>query len=249
MARITLCALLFALAAPSVASAQDIVGKWDVTVQSPQGATTIEATFAQQGEAITGSVITPLGVTEFKGTLIDGALTLAYSLPVQDQTLEIKMTGKVAGDSMSGTIVLGPIGEAPWSAKRKLTPAAADAAPAAGAGAAAAPPASASAGAAATSGVSGDWNISLRLPQGEMALSAALKQEGDKVTGTLSSPIGDVPVSGTMTGTALKLEFVVQTPNGDLPVTMTGELGAAGFAGKAGLGPLGEAEWTGTRKP
>jgi hypothetical protein len=48
-----------------------------------------------------------------------------------------------------------------------------------------------------------------------------------------------------MTGRTLKISFNVQTPLGEMPVTMTGDLGAQGFAGKADIAGMGEADWTG----
>jgi hypothetical protein len=89
------------------------------------------------------------------------------------------------------------------------------------------------------------------MPQGEFPVTAVLTQEGEKVSGTVAlptNPAGTIPVNGTMVGSALTLDFVVQTPQGDMPVAMKGDLGPSGFAGKASLGPLGEADWTGTRR-
>jgi hypothetical protein len=234
MGRLAIAAVLLLLAAPVAVSAQDISGKWDVTVTTDQGPLTIEATFAQAGEAVTGSVATPLGQADFKGKLVGDALEVSYALKVQDQALDIKMTGKVQPDAMSGMIALGGLGEVPWTAKRKPAAAAASNAPVV--------PGS-------LTDTTGNWAIALRLPQGELAFSAALKQEGENVTGTITSPLGEIPVTGSLVGSALKLEFTVQAPNGPLPVTMNGVLTAEGLAGKAGLGGLGEADWTGRRKP
>ena len=81
-----------------------------------------------------------------------------------------------------------------------------------------------------------------------MPATAKFAQEGEKVTGTIASQAGETPVNGTMSGQALKLTFNVETPQGALEITLTGDLTAAGLAGKAILTGLGEAEWTGTRK-
>ena len=238
MARLAIGALLLSLAVPAAVSAQDISGKWDVTVTTDQGPLTIEATIVQKGEAVTGGIVTPFGPADFKGKLVGDALEVSYSLKVQDQSLDIKMTGKVQPDTMAGKIELGGLGEVPWTAKRKPAESAAAAATA-----------NAPVVPGSLTDTTGNWAIALRLPQGELALSAALKQEGDKVTGTITSPLGEIPVTGSLVGSALKLEFTVQAPNGPLPVTMNGELTAEGLAGKAGLGGLGEADWTGRRKP
>jgi hypothetical protein len=82
---------------------------------------------------------------------------------------------------------------------------------------------------------------------GEFPVQADFKQDGTKLTGTFSGPTGDVTLQGTMTGPSLKLEFEVETPQGKMPIVMTGELGAQGFAGKATIAGMGEANWKGTR--
>ena len=83
---------------------------------------------------------------------------------------------------------------------------------------------------------------------GDLPATATLTQDGTNVTGMLSSMAGDVPVKGTMTGNSLKLEFTAETPQGPITVTMTGELAATGFTGKASLAGIGEADWKATRK-
>jgi hypothetical protein len=243
MIRLNAVALAFAVmsAVPGMSAAQGgIDGVWEVSLETPQGPMTVEATLKQDGEVVTGQLVSPMGSLEIKGKLVADALSFAYSVPVQDQTIEITMTGKVAGDAMSGSINFAGLGEATWTAKRKA------AAPAA---TAAATPAPADASvASAAGGAGGKWDIVLRLGgAGEFPMTGNFTQEGDKVTGTLSSQAGDVPVTGTMVGSALKLEFTAPTPNGDITITMTGDLGADGFAGKAGIAGLGEADWTGKR--
>ncbi len=58
------------LAAPSTAGAQaNIAGAWVVTVDSPQGAMTLDTTFKQEGEKVTGEVNSPMGSVDFTGTL------------------------------------------------------------------------------------------------------------------------------------------------------------------------------------
>jgi hypothetical protein len=231
-------ACLVMISLPGPARAQSgIDGVWDVTLETPQGAMTVEATFKQEGEAVTGSVSSPMGSVDFKGTLVNNALAISYAVPVQDQQLQIEMKGTLAGDTMSGTIAFGSLGEAGWSAKRKAAPAAASAA------AAAAAPADAS----ATGGISGKWDVILAMGGGQFPMTATFAQTGEKVTGTLSSQIGEVPITGTMVGNALKFDFTTPTPNGDMAVSMTGELGAEGLKGKANVVGLGEADWTATR--
>ena len=243
MTRFTSLALatVFVFALAGTASAQSIDGVWEVSLDTPQGVTIIDATMKQQGETVTGQVTSPLGSVEFKGTYVNDTLTIAYSVPIQGQTIDITMNGKRTGDTMAGMVNFGGLGEAPWTAKRK---------PAGGAApvAAAAAPAAAAPAAGATDGASGKWDIVLVMgPAGEFPMTADFTQAGEKVTGTINSQMGSMPVTGSMVGDALKLEFVAPTPNGDLAITMTGTLGSDGFSGKTTVPGLGEADWTGKR--
>jgi hypothetical protein len=176
-----------------------------------------------------------MGSVPLAGTNTGGTLALTAHVELQGNAMDLGLNGKAEADSMSGTVKIGDFGEFPFTAKRAAaTPDAAAAAPAA----AALP---------ARTDANGKWNIVLTLGgAGSFPLSANFKQEGDKVSGVLSSMAGEVPVSGTMVGKALKLEFKVATPQGELPITMTGELGATGFAGKASIAGLGDTDWTGT---
>lgn len=232
--------LAFAITAalPSIAAAQaDISGPWEVTIDSPQGAMAIEADFKQDGEAVTGLITSPMGSVEIKGTLVKDALSFAYSVPLQGQTLEITMAGKVAGETMDGVVAIAGMGEVPWRAKRKA---------AASATAAPAPGASAAPTATIADGVNGKWDILMDTPGGQMPFTATLSQAGEKVSGTLGSPMGDLPLTGTLIGNALKLDMTVATPQGDLAITMIGDLGPGGLTGKATTA-MGDLTWSGTR--
>ena len=242
----TLLALAFALSLPYPAIAQvDVTGDWVVTVESPQGTTSIDATMKQAGEDLTGSITSPMGSVDFKGKVIKDALNVKYNLELQGNSIEITMTGTVAGDSITGNLNFGGMGDVPWTAKKKAAASAAAASTPPAAAAAAAPAAIASAG--STTDVSGKWDITFNMAGNPMPATANFTQAADKVTGTISSQAGETAVAGTMTGSALKLEFNVETPQGQITIQMTGDLSATGIAGKAQIVGLGEADWSATR--
>jgi hypothetical protein len=241
----TLLALAFALSLPYPAIAQvDVTGDWTVTVESPQGTTSIDATMKQTGEDLTGTITSPMGAVDFKGKVIKDALTANYTFNMQGNSIEIVMTGTVAGDSITGNLNFGGMGDVPWTAKKK-TAASAAAAPPPPPAAAAAPAASASVG--STTDVTGKWDITFNMAGNPMPATANFTQTADKVTGTISSQAGETAVAGTMSGSALKLEFNVETPQGQISIQMTGDLSATGITGKAQIVGLGEADWSATR--
>lgn len=240
MNRLIFGALMFvaAFATPLAAHAQaNIAGTWTVSVDSPQGQMTLDTTFKQDGEKITGEVNSPMGSVDFTGTLVKNEIAVAYTVSIQGQTLDIRMTGTVEGDNMAGNLDVGGMMQAPWTARRKP-----DAPTTASAAAPAAPAVSATPGS-----VTGKWNIQVQMGANPMALTGQLTQTGEAVAGTITTMLGDLPVTGTMAGSALTLKFSAQTPQGPLDVTMNGTVTGNSIAGKSTLAGLGEADWSATR--
>jgi len=237
-------ALALSLTIPAAAAAQaSLTGPWEVTIDSPQGAMSIDADLKQDGEALTGVITSPMGTVELKGTFKNGELSFSYSVPLQGQNLDITMTGKLAGETIDGLVAIAGLGEVPWKAKRKAPGSAPAAAPAAAAAASAAP---AAAVATTGEGISGKWDVLMDTPAGQMPFTATFTQTGDKVSGTLGGPAGDIPIAGTITGNALKLDMNVPTPQGEMSITMTGDLGPTGLTGKASTA-MGDMTWSATR--
>ena len=238
-------AATFVLMAPIAAHAQttNVAGAWDITLSTPQGENTVNVTFKQDGDKVTGTLSSPMGEVPLTGTATAGNLKVVGNIDAGGAQLEMGFTGKVAGDTVDGMVKVGDFGEFPFTGKR-----AAPKAPAASASTAAAPARPAAAPAAGAGNAGGKWDVVLSIAGvGDFPMTATLTQMTDKVAGSISSQAGDVPVSGTMTGNALKLEFIAQTPQGDIAITMTGTLGASGFTGKASIAGMGEADWTAKR--
>lgn len=100
--------------------AVDISGVWEMTIQIPQGAQTVEATFAQEGEKLKISMEGPQGMLmEGEGTVKESAVewTMIISAPMGEFMLFF--TGKIDGETMAGEVQMGDFGAAGWSAKKK----------------------------------------------------------------------------------------------------------------------------------
>jgi hypothetical protein len=95
--------------------------------------------------------------------------------------------------------------------------------------------------------ISGSWTLMINGPQGPVDAEATFKQDGDKVTGTMSSMAGETSVAGTLTGSALELAFNVVTPNGPIDVKMTAEVSGAEMKGVVDYS-MGTADFTGKKK-
>jgi hypothetical protein len=106
--------------APAPQKTVDVSGVWLVTMQTPQGEMTQEATFTQDKEALKVSMTSPMG-TDMKG---EGTIkgqdlqwTLTISTPNGEFALGFK--AKVDGDSMTGDVQMGDFGSSTFTAKKK----------------------------------------------------------------------------------------------------------------------------------
>jgi hypothetical protein len=211
-------------------------GQWELSMSTPQGNTTVGLTLALAGDKVSGELSSPMGATPVAGTATGNDVKVTAEVAVQGMNLTFEIGGKVSGDTMDGTVKVGDFGEFPFTGKR------ADAARAAAAPAA---------GAAATGPISdlnGKWDVKIVIAgMGEMPATAVMKQDGEKLTGTISGPAGDMTFEGSVVGKAVKFAFEADTPQGKLPVTMTGDIGASSVSGKASIAGMGEADWTATR--
>lgn len=236
MTKTTLPALVITVSVLLSAVAQtqaEITGAWDVTFDSPQGPATIEVTFTQVGESVDGTIATPLGAFNFTGALINNSLSLSAAPQAQGNKLDLQMKAKVSGDTMTGHLALGGLGEIPWTAKRKPV----------------SPPGSPTPAAseAAVGDVSGKWDIEISMAGVAFSTIATLKQVGEQITGTIGGQAGEEPVTGTIAGKAVTLRFRAATSQGDAAIAMTGDLGADGLRGRVTIPGMGELDWKGTR--
>ena len=102
-------------------------------------------------------------------------------------------------------------------------------------------------GVSAQSNVAGTWDLAINGPEGPITANAVLKQDAEKVTGTLSSPQGEVQVTGTLTGKNLAAAFTIVTPQGNLDIKLTAEVNGAEMKGMIDFG-MGQADFTGKKK-
>jgi opacity protein-like surface antigen len=118
MYRRFLLAALMAFALSSAAFAQSVSGAWDLAIQGPEGPISASATLNQDGENVTGSIDTPQGKADMKGTYKGKTLNMAFTIQGPQGPIDIKVNGEVDGASMKGVIDFG-MGMAEFTAKKK----------------------------------------------------------------------------------------------------------------------------------
>jgi hypothetical protein len=101
--------------------------------------------------------------------------------------------------------------------------------------------------ATAQTNVTGDWDVTVNLPQGPRTAAVSLKQDGDKVTGLVKSRAGDLAVEGTIDGSSLRLGFILNYQGQPLPITITGTVDGPSIAGKADFAGMTEGDFSARR--
>ena len=100
----------------------------------------------------------------------------------------------------------------------------------------------------AQSGVAGGWSLTFQTDQGAIDADMTLKQDGQKVTGTLTSPQGEAPLEGTFTDGKLLLSLTVDAQGQTLVITFNGALEKDTLKGDVDFGGFGAAQWSAKRK-
>ena len=124
--------ILVALAAPAFAApaaAQSLVGEWTATAQAPTGdvSETLKVVKTDAGLAITGKLVgVPDGTPEAgpaTDIVLDGdKFSYKRTVTTPDGSLVITYTGVVSGDTFTGTVDLGGLGQAPYKGVRVKRP-------------------------------------------------------------------------------------------------------------------------------
>ena len=92
---------------------------------------------------------------------------------------------------------------------------------------------------AAQTDVSGDWNMTFQTEQGDTEVSLTLEQDGEKLTGSITSDQGTVEFEGTISDDKVKWVLEIEAEGQFLEIAMTGY---------ADFGGLGGGNWTATRQ-
>ncbi len=97
--------------------------------------------------------------------------------------------------------------------------------------------------------VSGEWAMAVNTDNGQIPVTLVLKQEGEKITGTIRSDMGEQVLEGTMKEKTLSFAFNFSTPDGNsMVVTMTGIVDGTSIKGTFDAGGMMSGEWTATKK-
>jgi hypothetical protein len=232
------CALI--LSASATAQSPGVTGDWDVTINSPQGARTVQLSLKQDGEKLTGKIKSQRGDTPLEGEVKGKEIKFKYTVKFQDQDLVISMSGSVDGDAMKGDADFGGFAQGDWNAKRASAAAASGAAPA---------PAAQSPGdkSGDKTDVTGAWSVTVETEAGSGNPSFTFKQEGEKLTGRYKGLLGEFDLTGTVKGDKIEFSFKT-TGQVEGVVNYAGTTDGKTMKGKVSLAGLGEGTFTGKKQ-
>jgi len=93
-------------------------GTWNTTMNTPMGPQQGTLILQTDGNALTGRMKSPQGEVELSDGTVDGnALSWKASITTP-MPMTLEFSAKVDGDSISGSVKLGPFGNASFSGSR-----------------------------------------------------------------------------------------------------------------------------------
>jgi Selenocysteine synthase [seryl-tRNASer selenium transferase] len=95
-----------------------IQGAWDVRIDFLRGSSDHKLTFEQQGATLKGVHKGETLTGDVTGTVAGDEVRFRGSQKIQGTSLSYDFTGRVAANTMQGTVNMGEYGEARWTARR-----------------------------------------------------------------------------------------------------------------------------------
>src|SRR6266511_4557195 len=93
-----------------------LTGEWAMSFTTPRGGRSEYTLYlTQEGPRLTGHLTSEYGETPVKGSVNGDEVKLAWSIMENGKPLDISVTAKAKGGSITGTIRLGTVGEGPFA--------------------------------------------------------------------------------------------------------------------------------------
>jgi hypothetical protein len=102
-----------------VVAQSNLTGEWAIAFVSPNGGQDDYTLYlTQEGPRLTGHLTSQYGEIPVKGTVNGDDVKLTWTMVENRKPIELSVTAKVKGESMTGTIRIGDVGQGPFSAER-----------------------------------------------------------------------------------------------------------------------------------
>lgn len=96
--------------------------------------------------------------------------------------------------------------------------------------------------------VTGDWELIVEAPRGEMTQQVKFVQDGDKLSVTMKGPRGEVEGEGSIKDSEIEWSVSRDTPRGTITMTYKGKVSGDEMSGEVQGGRGGSFKWKATRK-
>jgi imidazolonepropionase-like amidohydrolase len=231
-------------------AAAGVSGPWTLKVTMPQGQTdkSVTLTLRQEGERLSGSMQGDLGTAQIANGSVSAAGEFKFTAPISlaGQTTEATFAGTATGSEMRGSVQLtggsGGSGSFTGSRPEGFTLGGGGRRPPGAGGETAAPAAQTPA-----ADLSGTWTLAVNIEGQNLPGTLTLKQDGNRLTGTLQSPLGSAEVAnGSVGADGFHFTAVLSIQGQSIEVTFTGTANGNSMSGNA-TSTAGSASFTGTR--
>jgi zinc protease len=189
-------------------------GKWDLKMNAMGQNLDVTLDLKQDGDKVSGEMNSMLGKGTVEGGKISGnKLTATAKTTFQGQALNLKISGTIDGDNMKGSIDSGFPGAPAFSFAGKRS----------GGEMPKPTPAPATQPASTSSNLTGNWTVETNAQGTPVTIDMKLKQDGEKLTGDLSSAIGNGKVtSGTFKDGKIEAVMTIDFQGNPLEVKLSG---------------------------
>lgn len=92
-------------------------GNWKITINTPMGAQTVDASITTSGDTFTGTTKGQMGEQSVSGKVSGDTLTWSTAI-TSPMPMTLEFSATVAGDAMTGNVKLGAFGNAPLTGVR-----------------------------------------------------------------------------------------------------------------------------------
>jgi hypothetical protein len=208
--------------AASTSSGQaDALGLWNATFTTQNGQIPATIKLEKTGDKITGTIASQMGESKLEAEVKGKTVAIWFTMQGQNGAIPIELNGTVDGDTFKGSASAGGTSAGDFIATRDKT-----AKPATPEAAKPETPASSAAS------LTGNWNLSIELPNMTATPSMVLKQDGEKLTGEyVSQQYGKYAITGTVKGADVSFWFGMNVEGTALNVTYTGKVDKDGKIG------------------
>jgi zinc protease len=216
----------------------NVAGKWDLNLEAQGQKLPVSLELTQDGAKVSGTLNSMLGKGEISDAKVTGnKLKGTAKSEMQGKAMELSISGTVDGDSMKGTIETGMPGFPPLPFEGKR--------------ATGSKKEEVKANTSDAKGITGTWQVDTNAAGQAVTITINFEQNGDKLTGTLSSDVGDGRVTeGTVTGNDVDATLLLSFQGQPLTVMLKGKLKTeaemSGTLTPEGLG-VGDLPFTGVK--